>query len=148
MQYLYIIKCQDFHKIGIANDVEARLAQLSTGNPYPLEVVVIYAFDNAEIVERSIHQRYKEIRQRGEWFNLDYEALKNIHSICLALGGRAFEYTGENATEEKTEEAEKASEWIELIKVNSWYYLRIMRWDSESQKKVYVRNIGTLDECK
>ena len=36
MQYLYIIKCNEFHKIGIANDVEARLAQLSTGNPYQL----------------------------------------------------------------------------------------------------------------
>lgn len=113
MQYLYIIKCQEFYKIGIANDIESRLAQLSTGNPYPLEVEIYYAFDNAEIVERSLHQRYKEQRQRGEWFNLSYEDKKNIHSVCLMLGGRAYEYTGENATEENIEEAEETDLSIE-----------------------------------
>lgn len=104
--YLYIIKCQEFHKIGVANDVENRLAQLSTGNPYPLEVQTIYEFENAEPVERAIHQRYKSARQRGEWFTLGYDDLKNIHQICLALGGNAYEYSGGQATEADIEEAD------------------------------------------
>ena len=151
MQYLYLIKCQQFYKIGIANNVETRLAQLSTGNPYPLEVEIIYAFENAEVVERAIHQRYKETRQRGEWFSLDYDALKNIHSICLMLGGRAFEYTGASATDEVIERTEKMieeSEWLELVKVKKWTYVRLMRWDAVNNKKEYIKHIGTLDECK
>jgi hypothetical protein len=50
MQYVYLIKCQQFYKIGVANDVESRLAQLSTGNPFPLEVKVIYDNKNNRIV--------------------------------------------------------------------------------------------------
>jgi len=107
--YLYIIKCQEFHKIGVANDVESRLAQLSTGNPYPLEVQTIYEFENAEPVERAIHQRYKSVRQRGEWFTLGYDDLKNIHHICLGLGGCAYEYS-KQATEDEIKEAEEIGE--------------------------------------
>lgn len=143
MQYLYIIKCLDFHKIGIANDVESRLAQLSTGNPYPLEVVVVYAFDNAEIVERSIHQRYRENKQRGEWFSLDYEALKNIHSVCLALGGRAFEYTGQDATEENIEAAEKEIEYC-LIGGDTW---RLEARNDSSVPRYAIMQRGSEKKC-
>lgn len=110
MQYLYIIKCQSFYKIGVANDVESRLAQLSTGNPYPLEVEIVYEFDNAEPVERAIHQRYEATRQRGEWFILDYQNTKDIHTICLLLGGRAYEYMGEKATDDVIRVAEEMQE--------------------------------------
>lgn len=106
MQYLYIIKCNEFHKIGIANDVEARLAQLSTGNPYQLTVEAIYAFDNAEVVERSIHQKYKKSRQRGEWFSLEINDLRDIDTICKMLGASAYEYDGEDPTQEVIEQAE------------------------------------------
>jgi len=148
MQYLYIIKCQQYYKIGITQDMESRLAQLSTGNPYPLDVEVVYAFENAEPVERAIHQRYKANRQRGEWFSLDYDDLKNIHSICLSLGASAREYTGAKVTEEAIEKAEEAGDWLELVKVKKWYSVRLMRWDPINGKKIYVKYIGTLDKCK
>ena len=67
MQYLYLIKCQQYYKIGVANDVESRLAQLSTGNPFPLEVEIVYLFDNAEVVERALHQKFKV---KGVSFNI------------------------------------------------------------------------------
>lgn len=150
MQYLYLIKCQQFYKIGIANDVENRLAQLSTGNPYPLVVEIIYEFENAEAVERVLHMRYKEKRERGEWFTLSYDDKKDIHTICLMLGGSAFEYRGKRITNEIIEETEEIqeSQWIELVKVKKWYSVRLMRWNSESKKKEYVRYIGTLEKCK
>lgn len=110
MSYLYIIKCQDYHKIGIANDVESRLSQLATGNPYRLDVVVTYEFENAEVVEKAIHQRYKDKRKRGEWFELSYDDLKNIHEICLKLGGSAYEYRGGQVSDESMEEAEEMQE--------------------------------------
>jgi len=105
-QVLYIIECQGFYKIGVASDIEARLAQLSTGNPFPLTVETIYKFENSDPVERAIHQRYKEQRKRGEWFELSYDDLRNIHMVCLNLGGRAFEYK-QKVTEEEIEDAEE-----------------------------------------
>lgn len=110
MQTLYLIKCNEFYKIGVANDVESRLAQLSTGNPYPLEVKVVYRFENAEIIERALHQKFIDNRIRGEWFRLSYEDQVELHKICLMLGGSAFEYSGQQVTNELIEEAEEAGE--------------------------------------
>lgn len=121
MQYLYIIQCQQYYKIGVANDVESRLAQLSTGNPFPLEVKVIYEFENAEIVERAIHQKLKDKRIRGEWFELSYDETIELHKICLILGGSAFEYAGENPNEESIEEAEEIQEDV-LENFDKWNF--------------------------
>ena len=87
MQYLYLIKCQQFYKIGIANDVQSRLAQLSTGNPFELEVLAVYGYENANAVEAAIHQRYSDVRQRGEWFGLDDHDVIDFEQICQLLGG-------------------------------------------------------------
>ena len=87
MQYIYLIKCQQYYKIGIANDVQSRLAQLSTGNPFELEVLAVYGFKNANAVEVAIHQRYSGSRKRGEWFFLDDHDLVDFEQICQLLGG-------------------------------------------------------------
>jgi len=75
-------------------------------------------FENADIVEKVIHQRFKESRQRGEWFTLSYEDRQLIHKICFSLGGSAREYTGKDADEEAIEEAEEIQE--EVIVNNKW----------------------------
>ena len=87
MQYLYLIKCQQLYKIGITNDIKSRLAQLSTGNPFELSVVRVFGYDNAEIVERAVHQRFSSNRKRGEWFELDENDLRDFEAINGALNG-------------------------------------------------------------
>jgi hypothetical protein len=92
MQYLYLIKCQQFYKIGVANDVESRLAQLSTGNPFELKVLAVYGFDNAEPIERALHQKFSSKRERGEWFffgSSETKSLEDFHTACRILGGIA-----------------------------------------------------------
>ena len=111
MQYLYIIKCQGFHKIGIANDVKSRLAQLSTGNPFILEVVNVYGFENAEVVEKAVHQRYKNLRQRGEWFMMNEHALSEVRQICSLLGGQPENYS-EEVTNAEIEVEEDVQDYI------------------------------------
>ena len=125
MQNLYIIQCQEYYKIGVANDVESRLSQLSTGNPYPLKVLTVYEFDNAEFVERSLHQKYKLQRTRGEWFSLKYEDLVDIHKVCLMLGGSAYEYTGQEATEESIQEVEELQETV--LSGSKWDYTQMYK---------------------
>lgn len=119
-QYLYLIQCQQFYKIGIANDVESRLAQLSTGNPFELKVLAVYGFANAEIVERAIHQRFANSRARGEWFLLrDPEDVREYLLACQVLGGVPINELPTVADEEEIEEAEVLAEPTEGAK---WDY--------------------------
>ena len=63
MQYLYLIRCQQFYKIGVANDVQSRLAQLSTGNPFPLTVEAVYSREICRVLGGEIcdsHQRLSD----------------------------------------------------------------------------------------
>ena len=111
MQYLYVVKCQSFFKIGIAVDVESRLAQLSTGNPFALELFASYKFENATAIEAVLHQKFSKSRQRGEWYELDKTAIDELMQICELLGGRDEVVDGTvESTEDQIEEAEEISQ--------------------------------------
>lgn len=70
IQHVYLIKCLDKYKIGIANDVKRRLAELSTGNPFPLELVAVGP-NGGRFTESLLHDRFAHRRVAGEWFELD-----------------------------------------------------------------------------
>ena len=112
MQYLYLIKCQQFYKIGIANDVESRLAQLSTGNPFQLQLINVYGFENAEVVEKAIHQRFSSDRVRGEWFEIPNVNLDLFGEICEILGGVRVSSHATGSSDFQIEEAEAEAEEI------------------------------------
>jgi hypothetical protein len=109
MQYLYLISCKSgfetFYKVGISNDVESRLAQLQTGNPLELSIEACYGFDNAEIVEKSIHQAWEKEKIRGEWFNVS-GCEDKFHDICELMNGAVFVPDNYETTEASIEEAE------------------------------------------
>jgi hypothetical protein len=108
MQYLYLISCKSgfetFYKVGISNDVESRLAQLQTGNPLELSIEACYGFDNAEIVEKSIHQAWGKEKIRGEWFNVS-GCEDKFHDICRLMNGEVFVPDNCETTEAEIEEA-------------------------------------------
>jgi len=54
-------------KIGYAKNLDARLATLQTGCPVRLEV--IFSARCNRIVERAMHDFFKEDRLHGEWFD-------------------------------------------------------------------------------
>jgi hypothetical protein len=108
-QYLYLLECQKYFKIGIANDVQSRLAQLSTGNPFELNVAAVYEFQNAEPVERAIHQRFQSLRKRGEWFSLGEREVSLFNNICSLLGGEVSEQDP-TVNECEIQEAEEVQE--------------------------------------
>lgn len=107
MQYVYLIKSKysytEVYKIGIANDPQSRLAQLQTGNPYKLEIISCYGFEDASMVEKSLHQAYKSQRLQGEWFELNTVQVGQFETICDLLGGRPAFFDG-NATDDEIEE--------------------------------------------
>lgn len=70
--YLYVIEAQEtnriVHKIGITNDLEKRLNNIQTGNPYPVQYVFYQEMNNASKIERWLHIQFKKNRLEGEWF--------------------------------------------------------------------------------
>lgn len=87
MDTLYLISSGPYVKIGIANDVENRIASLQTGNPIELKVMSCFEFQNSSLVERVLHQKCASQRVRGEWFDLSTHEVEEIEKICIALGG-------------------------------------------------------------
>ena len=55
-------------KIGKADDIQERLRQHQTGSPFILEVIKTY--ENVEPkFEKELHDKFKEYRIHGEWFD-------------------------------------------------------------------------------
>lgn len=69
---IYIVKCQDYFKIGYTEDFIARLVNLQCGNPYKLTVLYHQKHPFAKFTEKTIHSTMhgSERRVRGEWYHL------------------------------------------------------------------------------
>lgn len=68
MSSVYFIQCGEGGpiKIGMAVNVQRRLELLQTGCPHLLTVLAAVAGDRA--TERAFHERFVDLRMRGEWF--------------------------------------------------------------------------------
>jgi len=76
--WVYVIKCEDFHKIGKANFVQDRIKNLQTATPFSLRVKFKKFVSDCGYWEKRLHQIFREKRQRGEWFSLDKADLQFI----------------------------------------------------------------------
>ena len=116
MQYIYLIRCQNFYKIGVANDVQSRLAQLSTGNPFPLELMAAFGFENANAIEAVFHQKFASRWQRGEWFSLNPPEIETFTQICQMLDGKEEDIVTSKIDEFELEEAEAIDNSLENVR--------------------------------
>lgn len=90
MGYVYAIRAlgTPYVKIGVAEDVEARLAALQTGTP--LELAILHEVEMGVRdyeLEELMHTRYAEMRVRGEWFAVERgeELAKDLEAQALLL---------------------------------------------------------------
>ena len=68
--YLYFIVCNnEFVKIGITNNLDNRIKEMQTGNPYKLKIGA-YIPNISKTLERKIHKMFSQYRQNGEWFDI------------------------------------------------------------------------------
>ena len=80
--YVYLVEAgEGLYKIGAATDVEARIAQLQTGNPHEIQLRHCFPALNALNAERELHARFSEKRWRSEWFRLTLEDVELIRAI-------------------------------------------------------------------
>jgi predicted GIY-YIG superfamily endonuclease len=72
-------------KIGVSNDVKRRLEELQTGNAHSIELWFLLPFqrrEDADQVERYLHDLYAKYRVSGEWFDLPYPAVRHLFMLA------------------------------------------------------------------
>jgi predicted GIY-YIG superfamily endonuclease len=79
--YVYLLKCQDFYKIGIATDVHKRISGMQTGSPHTISLVASVEVDNPLALEKELHAMYSHRHHRREWFALTEEDVEAIRSM-------------------------------------------------------------------
>lgn len=139
MQKLYLIECQGFLKIGVAYDVLRRVAELSTGNPFELKVLAIYGYENAQVVEGSLHQRFSTKQVRGEWFSLDENDVRDFHTLCRGLGGMMLPVPSvidDDVIEESEDEAIVAQEQTMINKEDRNLRILELYRENMSQRQI------------
>lgn len=77
-RHIYLVRCNEFVKIGIATNIRERLCEMQVGNPYKLELIKYWPSPNAVVEEEEIHQLLDQYRVRGEWFKLPAELVAAI----------------------------------------------------------------------
>lgn len=76
--YLYIIKCDKYYKIGIASNIDSRLNSLQCGNPFELEVVCAFRVKKARQLEKDLHNGLRQFNHKREWFILDTDFIEDL----------------------------------------------------------------------
>lgn len=77
-QFVYVVSACEFLKVGVSNNVEARVASLQTASPFQLCVLRVYR--GGYRLESLIHELLKDNCVRGEWFRVDVECIDMIVS--------------------------------------------------------------------
>lgn len=86
--YVYFIRAgnRGAIKIGIAKNIERRMATMQTGNAFQLHLLARIPCDNKEqalFLESKIHNFFKRQKIRGEWFqgNIDFRKIGNVEDF-------------------------------------------------------------------
>ena len=81
---IYFVRCGDAIKIGFtAQRVEARMDELQTGAPAPLELLGTYPGTRSQ--EAAVHSKFGKIRSHGEWFTCSDMLLDFIGLKCKSV---------------------------------------------------------------
>lgn len=70
-RYIYFIESADKIKIGIADNVAWRMADIANMSPVPVRLLGFIEGDEA--AERALHVRFAHLRRHGEWFTASDE---------------------------------------------------------------------------
>lgn len=76
--FLYLVKdnASNRIKIGITTNHKERLRSLNTIVPYGITIISIFSSNRYKELERDVHERYKNKRRNGEWFEFNEVDLK------------------------------------------------------------------------
>lgn len=64
--FVYFLRCEGFVKIGFTTEPARRLLNCQVGNPFTVTIAAQVFGDEA--LETSLHNRFRKLRHRDEWF--------------------------------------------------------------------------------
>lgn len=134
---VYVMKSGNAYKIGISENPEKRLKDLSIGN---CTLDIIYAsalIKNARAVELSLHRKFSDFAVGREWFVVDDEKhlLSCVLGVISELGNSSKDTFPENNHPQSMVKENGVTftldEWIEKIKVETDH----LRMENEELQK-------------
>jgi len=66
--YIISIKDSDLFKIGLTKNIEQRLKQLQTGNPFEFRLIEFFPTSKFKELEKTLHKKYKKNKYKNEWY--------------------------------------------------------------------------------
>lgn len=87
VRYVYFVQAAALGliKVGLSNDVTARLRSLGTDSPDQLLLLGVIASSEAAGVEERLHFRFRAHRSHGEWFHPHPDVLSVIEQFSTTL---------------------------------------------------------------
>lgn len=79
--YIYLVRCGDFHKIGLAKNTNKRLSGLKTSSPFEMKMLKAWRCKRPDLIERVMHKRFAKYRVRGEWFQLTEDVVQLLLKV-------------------------------------------------------------------
>lgn len=86
--YLYVLRAGAYYKIGRSKNPNERIKQLRIQLPFPVEVVYLFACEDAAAAEAHYHRLFDDRRANGEWFLIGDQLAS--FSIMDGRGGILF----------------------------------------------------------
>lgn len=70
--YVYVIKeyFSNTFKIGMTSKIKERQSTFGVTLPFDWDFQFIYVSSNHELLEKRLHEKFSEVRVKGEWFTL------------------------------------------------------------------------------
>lgn len=76
--YVYLLESGGLYKVGRSTRPDKRIAQISPVMPHPVNVICTVYSEEHEVLEAELHERFRDVRLNGEWFNLSSENVDYI----------------------------------------------------------------------
>lgn len=84
--YLICDPASDLFKIGVTRgSIEKRIKQLQVGNGSEIFIRDFYECEYPFRLETILHNKFKYLKQSGEWFALKAEHIINFKDICKEI---------------------------------------------------------------
>lgn len=81
--YLIQEKYAGLYKIGLTKNYPARKIGLELQIPYGFKTIRVIACQDCRRLERELHEKFKDKRKRGEWFDLSPADVKYIRRLVV-----------------------------------------------------------------
>lgn len=143
--FLYLINCEGYTKIGITHNVNSRLSSLDGSSPFT--TTLIYSVDlgpEAYNIEQYLHKQYVDFNVKKEWFKLSKNQIEEL-KYKLSSKNILKEYNEHVENEENTRISEIRAQRDNAYEYSKLKYEQRLKKGREANKKPEVEVIVNED---